>query len=323
MRVAFFGTPAFAVPTFERIAAGPHALVIAVTQPDRPRGRGRRVEPGPVAAAARRASVPLLQPEDVGAPDVVGALAASRPDVGVVVAFGQFLPKRVRELPARGFLVNAHASLLPRHRGAAPIQHAILCGDRETGVCAMRVEREMDAGPVAVVKRTPIGATENAGELSERLARLAADAIAEALDGIAGGRIQWAPQEAARATLAPKLSPADQELDFREPAEALSRRVRALAPRPGARAHLDGVALRVLAAHAEPGGKAAPGTLVREGDQLRAATADGWLALDRLQRPGGRALPTAELLRGFALPAVAAFAVPPPALGAGVRVGEA
>ncbi len=312
MRVAFFGTPEFAVPTLKRIAAGPHELVVAVTQPDRPRGRGRRASPGPVAAAARAAGIALLQPEEVGASDVVAALERARPDVGVVVAFGQFLPKRVRELPALGFLVNAHASLLPRHRGAAPIAHAILAGDAETGVCAMRVEREMDAGPIAVVKRAPIGSDENAGELSARLAELAADAIAEALDQVASGRVQWSPQDAARATLAPKLEAADQELDFRAPAQALARRVRALAPRPGARAHLEGVPLRILAAHVELGPSAAPGTLARAGEKLRAATAEGWLALDRLQRPGGRPLAAAEWLRGFELPADAAFSVPPP-----------
>jgi len=313
LRIAFFGTPDFAAPAFERLLAGPHRVVVAVTQPDRPRGRGRKLAPGPVAERARAAGVPLLQPERVGDADVVAEIARHTPDLGVVVAFGQFIPKRVRELPRLGYLINGHASVLPRHRGAAPIQHAILSGDAETGVSVMRVEREMDAGAVMLVKRTPIGASEDSGALFARLATLAADALAEALDEIAAGRAVWAEQDHARATLAPKIEAADAELDFSAPAAALARRVRALSPRPGARAHLGSELLRVLAAHAEPGSaSAAPGTLQRAGDALRVATSDGWLALDRLQRAGGKPLPTAELLRGFAIADGARFAVPPP-----------
>jgi methionyl-tRNA formyltransferase len=318
LRIAFFGTPEFAAPAFERILAGPHRVVVAVAQPDRPRGRGRKLEAGAVAARARAAGVPLLQPERVGDAEVVAELARHAPDLGVVVAFGQFIPKRVRELPRLGYSINGHASLLPRHRGAAPIQHAILAGDAETGVSVMRVERAMDAGAVMLVKRTPIGASEDAGALFERLAQLTADALAEALEQIAAGRVTWTEQDHARATFAPKLEARDAELDFSQPAAALARRVRALAPRPGARAHLGAELLRVLAAHAEPGlAAAAPGTLRRDGDVLRVCTADGWLALDRLQRAGGKPLATAELLRGFAIPDGARFAAPP-AVRAGV-----
>jgi methionyl-tRNA formyltransferase len=313
LRIVFFGTPDFAAPAFERLLAGPHRVVVAVTQPDRPRGRGRKLAPGPVAERARAAGVPLLQPERVGDADVVAEIARHAPDLGVVVAFGQFIPKRVRELPRLGYLVNGHASLLPRHRGAAPIQHAILNGDAETGISVMRVEREMDAGAVMLVKRTPIGASDDSGALFARLAPLAGDALAEALDEIAAGRAVWAEQDHARATLAPKIEAADAELDFTEPAAALARRVRALSPRPGARAHLGGEVLRVLAAHAERGdANAAPGTLQRASDALRVATSDGWLALDRLQRAGGKPLATADLLRGFAIADGARFATPPP-----------
>jgi methionyl-tRNA formyltransferase len=314
LRIAFFGTPDFALPALARILVGPHRVVGVVAQPDRPRGRGRALQPGPVAAQARAAGVPLLQPERVGAEEVVAALARCEPDLGVVVAFGQFLPKRVRELPRLGYLINGHASLLPRHRGAAPIQHAILAGDTETGVSVMRVEREMDAGAVMLVKRTPIGAGEDAGSLSARLATLTAEALAEALDRIAEGRAVWTEQDHAGATLAPKIESADAELDFAQPAAALARRVRAMAPRPGARAHLAGETLRILAAHAEPGAPGlAPGTVRRAGDGRRVATPEGWLALDRLQRAGGRPLPAAELLRGFPIPDGARFRVPPPA----------
>jgi methionyl-tRNA formyltransferase len=313
LRIAFFGTPDFAAPTFERLLAGPHRVVLAIAQPDRPRGRGRKLAAGPIAARARAANIPLLQPERVGAPEVIEQIARHAPDLGVVVAFGQFLPKRIRELPRLGYLINGHASLLPRHRGAAPVQHAILAGDAETGVSVMRVEREMDAGAVALVKRTPIGADEDAGALFARLAALTADAVAEALDAIDAGRARWTEQDASRATLAPKIDAADAELDFTQDAAALARRVRALAPRPGARAHLGGEALRVLAAHAEPGAAGCPpGTLQRSGESLRVATGAGWLALDRLQRAGGKPLTTAELLRGFPIPDGARFTTPPP-----------
>jgi methionyl-tRNA formyltransferase len=303
LRLLFFGTPAFAVPTLERLLAGPHEVAAVVTQPDRPRGRGRRVSASPVAEVALRAGLPVHRPEQVGTPELVDALARCAADLGVVVAFGQFLPKRVRELPGLGYLVNAHASLLPRHRGAAPIAHAILAGDAETGISAMRVDREMDAGPVAVMRRTPIGADETTGELEARLAPLAADAIAEALALAADGRIAWTAQDAARATLAPKLGPDDARLDWREPAAALARRVRAMAPRPGAFAELAGERLRILGARAlATPATEAPGTVRLGGDApLRIATGAGWLAPSSLQRAGGKPLDVATFLRGHAL----------------------
>jgi len=287
------------VPSLERLRAGRHAVVGVVTQPDRPRGRGRKPSPSPVAACALAAGIPVLRPERLGEGDAVAALRALAPDLGVVVAFGQFLPRAVRELPRLGYCVNAHASILPRHRGAAPIAHAILAGERETGISVMRVEREMDAGPVALVRRTPIEPDETAGELEARLAELAASALEEAIERIAGGRVAWTPQDPAGATLAPKLSRADAALDFAEPADALARRVRALAPRPGATAVLAGEPLRILGARALPGHAGdPPGTLRRDGGTLRVATGDGWLVPTVLQRAGGRALPADAFLRG-------------------------
>jgi methionyl-tRNA formyltransferase len=287
------------VPSLERLLAGPHRVVAVVSQPDRPRGRGRRPSPAPVAARALAAGIPLLRPERVGDAETVAALRERAPDLGVVVAFGQFLPRAVRELPRRGFLINAHASLLPRHRGAAPIARAILAGDPETGVSVMRVEREMDAGPVALVRRLAIGPEETTGELEERLAALAAEALAEALEAIAAGRDVWTEQDPAAATLAPKLAREDARLDFAAPAEALARRVRALAPRPGAVAELGGEPLRLLGARWEPGAVAdPPGTVRRSGAGLRIATGEGWLVPTRLQRAGGRPLGAEEFLRG-------------------------
>lgn len=310
MRLVFFGTPDFAVPTLRRLLEGPHPVVTVVSQPDRPRGRGRRRGPSPVATVALEAGLPLLRPERVA--EVEEELRKAAPDLGVVVAFGQFLARRVRELPRLGYLVNAHASLLPRHRGAAPIPHAILAGDRETGISVMRVEREMDAGPVALVRRTAIAPDEDAGALSARLAELAADAVAEALEQIAGNRVQWVPQDASRATLAPKLGREDARLDLREPAEALARRVRAMAPRPGAFVELEGEALRILEARALPGPvDAPPGSLRCGGDPpLRLASGSGWLAPLRVQRPAGRPLDVADFLRGHRLPAESRVALP-------------
>ena len=298
------------MPSLERLLGGPHRVVVVVSQPDRRRGRGRRQSPSPVSEIALREQLPLLRPERVGAPEVAAAIRDHTPDLGVVVAFGQFIPRRVRELPALGYLINGHASLLPRHRGAAPIQRAILAGDATTGVSIMRVEREMDAGAVALRREIAIGPEEDAGSLAARLAIVAADALAEGVDSIAEGRVRWTPQDDAAATTAPKIERGESRLDWGEPAAALVRRVRALAPSPGAFTLLDGQPLRILAARAEAGAvAAAPGTVVRAPDgALRIATGDGWLRPLRLQRAGGRALETAEFLRGRAIPEGAALA---------------
>jgi methionyl-tRNA formyltransferase len=274
-----------------------------VSQPDRRRGRGRTLHPSPVSARALERELPLLRPERVGTREVAEALRAHAPDIGVVVAFGQFLPRRIRELPARGYLINGHASLLPRHRGAAPIPYAILTGDRESGVCVMRVEREMDAGPVALERRTPIGPEEDAGALADRLSRLTAEAIVEALDAIADDRVDWREQDPAAATLAPKIGSADAELDWSQPAAALALRVRAMGPSPGAHTDCDGERLRILAARAETGShELPPGTLSRDAaGRLRIATGDGWLLPTRVQRPGGKPMDIDAYLRGHAL----------------------
>ncbi len=281
-----------------------------MSQPDRPRGRGRHAGPSPVSAVALRAGVALLRPERVGDPEVERELRALAPDLGVVVAFGQFLPRRIRELPRLGYLVNGHASLLPRWRGAAPIARAILAGDARTGISVMRVEREMDTGPVALRAETEIGEGEDAGSLEARLAQLCAEAVSRAVDAIAEGRVTWTEQDPAAATFAPKLEPGEARLDWREPAPALARRVRAFAPSPGAWTTLLGERLRILAARAEPGPVGgAPGTVRRpepadlqQRSTLRIATGAGWLVPTRVQRAGGRAMDVAAFLRGHDLP---------------------
>jgi methionyl-tRNA formyltransferase len=351
LRLVFFGTPEIAVPTLERLIAGPHEVVGVVSQPDRARGRGRKKSPSPVSAVALRDDIPLLRPENIGDPDAVETLSTLRPDVGIVVAFGQFLPRKVRELPSCGYLINAHASLLPSYRGASPIAQAILDGESETGVSVMRIEREMDGGPVALMLRTPIEPRENTAELSNRLAELAAAAIEQTVEKIARGDIEWTAQDETRVTIAPKLEKSDGVLDLREGAQALACRIHALSPKPGGtltlvtgnsdssvessrKAPIDAT-LKVSRADTlpfdestQPTTRPRPGTIERdvrgsaeggsesgaEGVALRIATGEGWLVPLTLQREGGKALPIADFLRGFELGEDACFALPNPGL---------
>jgi methionyl-tRNA formyltransferase len=258
-----------------------------------------------VSTRALELNLPLLRPERVGEPEIADALVAHTPDIGVVVAFGQFIPKRIRELPTRGYLINGHASLLPKYRGAAPIQHAILAGDAETGVCVMRVEKEMDAGAVALECRTPIGEAEDAGRLSERLSRLSADAIASGLEQIERGVESWTEQNHSAATLAPKIETEHARLDWGLAAAELVRVVRAMAPSPGAFCEHAGERLRILAAVAERAETSlTPGTIDYDGTgNLRIATCEGFLHPQIIQRPGKKALETEAFLRGNTLTA--------------------
>lgn len=300
------------MPSLERLLDGRHEVVVVVSQQDRPRGRGRKTLPSPVTALALERGLPTLRPANVGAPEVADALREHAPDLGVVVAYGQFLPKRIRELPRLGYCINGHASLLPRWRGAAPIARAILAGDSETGVCVMRVEREMDAGPVAARRALPIGPEETAGELAERMARLTAELVAAVVEDVAAERVTWTEQAPDGIRLAPKLTREEALLDFREPAAALVRRVRAFAPEPGARATLAGEPLRILAARSEPGPvSGVPGGVQSDGKRLRVATGDGWFVPLVLQRPGKRPLASDAFLRGHPLPDGARFDPPP------------
>lgn len=303
----FFGTPAFAVPTLARLVQDHHQIVYVVSQPDRARGRGRKNSPSPVAQFALDHHLPLLRPENVNDPSLIEALRAAAPDLGIVVAFGQFLPKPIRELPRRGYLINGHASLLPKYRGAAPIQHALLHGETETGVSIMRVEKAMDTGAVALTRRLAILPGENAEELSTRLSVVCAEAIADAVQRIASGEVTWHEQAHAQASYAPKLEKADAEIDWQRPAQELVHQICGLAPKPGAVTSWQGEPLRILRARvasssASVGAMRAPGTLHYENGVLQIATGDGELVPTVLQRAGKNALPVDAFLRGFALP---------------------
>jgi methionyl-tRNA formyltransferase len=301
----YFGTPGFAVPGLRALAASGHRLVGVVSQPDRPRGRGRTLEETPVKQAARELGVDVLQPERVGDESALAWMRAREPELGIVVAFGQFIPKSVRELPRLG-LINAHASLLPRWRGAAPIEWALDAGDARTGVSVMRVVKEMDAGEVCLVRETEIGPDETAGELAERVSELAADALVEAVDALAHGRAAFTAQDPALVTLAPKLDRGFAKLDFSHPAERLLRRIRAATPRPGVDLELTRAAKRLRIVRARLGkphaGSARPGRVCVDSGKLLLAAGDAWLELVEIQLAGKRPMRADELLRGFRVP---------------------
>jgi methionyl-tRNA formyltransferase len=298
-RAVFFGSPAFAVPCLRATAAAAE-LVAVVSQPDRPAGRGQRATPPAVKTAAEAMGIRVLQPEKIKTPETTAALAALDAELWVVVAYGRILPQALLDLPPLG-AYNVHASLLPRLRGAAPIQWAIIRGDDETGVSIMRMEAGLDTGPVGAVRRLAIAADDTTGTLSEKLAALGAALLGETLPQIAAGGALFVPQDDAAATLAPLLTKADGRLDFGRPARLVSAQARGVDPWPGATALLDGEPLRLYGPRLPTGNGhvGRPGEvlgLVPEG--LAIACADGPIAFAELQLPGRRRLPAAAFLAG-------------------------
>jgi methionyl-tRNA formyltransferase len=302
LAIVFAGTPDFAVPSLDAIAASRHRIAAVFTQPDRPSGRGRHLAPSAVKERALALGLPVLQPATLEGGEAARAIASFSPDAMVVVAYGLLLPAEVLAVPRLGCL-NVHASLLPRWRGAAPIARAILAGDARTGVCIMRMEAGLDTGPVMLAREVAIGPRESAGELEARLAAAGGAAIVEALDDLAAGRAGFVHQDPARVTYAAKLTKAEARLDWREDAAALARRVRALYPRPMAETTLDGAQLRIHEAEAvstAPG--PVPGTIVSTGsDGIVVMAGEGALALKRVQLPGRRAVGARELANARSL----------------------
>lgn len=296
LAVVFAGTPDFALPFLDAIAASSHRLVAVYTQPDRPRGRGRRVTPSPVKERALELGVPVVQPQTLRESGARDALAAFVPDVLVVVAYGLLLPQAILDTPRLGCL-NVHASLLPRWRGAAPVARAILAGDVKTGIAIMRMEAGLDTGPVMLRREVEIGSRESAGELEERLAQVGAEALCVALNLLAAGKATFEPQDPAQATQAPKLTRSEARLDWHESAAALARRVRALNPAPVAETTLDGAQLKVYEAEVVPAaGGAVPGTVLRaDANGIVVMTGEQGLALQRVQLPGRRVVTAGEL----------------------------
>jgi len=295
LAIAFAGTPDFALPALDAIAASRHRLAVIYTQPDRPAGRGQRLTASPVKERGLALGVPIEQPRTLRDPAAAATLAAFAPDVMVVVAYGLLLPEAVLAVPRLGCL-NIHASLLPRWRGAAPVARAIMAGDAVTGVCIMRMEAGLDTGPVMLRCEVPIGARETAGELQLRLAAEGARLIVPALDALAAGTARFEPQDEARATYAHKLEKSEARLSWREPARALERRIRALNPWPIAETTLDGAQLRIHEAEvvaAQSG--SVPGTILQAGaDGIVVMTGEAALAIRRLQLPGRRVVPAAD-----------------------------
>lgn len=297
MRLIFAGTADFALPALEALAAR-HDVLLVLTQPDRPAGRGRRPRPGPVRGLADSLGLPVATPEKLGSA-VVSELSGLGPEVLVVVAYGLLIPERLLELPPYGGL-NVHPSLLPRWRGAAPVERALEAGDAETGVAIMRLDAGLDTGPLYRVERTPIGTDETAGELSARLARCGAELLLEVLDGLDSGIAECVPQQGAP-TYAARISKAEARLDFSRPAEELARRVRAFNPRPGAWADCADERVRILRAEALVGGSNTepPGRVVKaDAAGIEVACGQGRLRLLELQRPGRRVQTAAEQVRG-------------------------
>jgi methionyl-tRNA formyltransferase len=290
LRLVFAGTPDFAVPSLRACLASGAEVAAVYTQPDRPAGRGRKLAPSPVKQAALAAGVPVEQPETLRDAAARERLRAHAPDLIVVVAYGLILPRRVLAIPRLGCW-NVHASLLPRWRGAAPIQRAILAGDAETGVDLMQMEPGLDTGPVLLEARTPIAPDDTGGTLHDRLAALGAELLAEGLARVRRGEPLVArPQAAEGVVYAHKLDKAEAKLDWTEPAAALARKVRAFDPWPVAEAELHGERVRLWSAEAIAAQVAsAPGTLVAtHRDAIDVATGDGLLRIRELQREGGR-----------------------------------
>jgi len=300
-RIAFFGTPSFAAPSLQVLIDGPDEVVGVVCQPDRPAGRGQRLSAPPVKELALARGLPVLQPEKVRTPDFLAQLRAWRPDLAVVAAYGRILPLSVLELPRLG-CINVHASLLPRYRGAAPIQWAILRGEAETGITIMQMNERMDEGDILLQEATPIGADETYGELQGRLAALGAGTLMRALSAQERGELVPRPQDPSQATLAPMIKKEDGRIDWSLSAAEIARCVRGFAPWPSAFTALGGKLLKIHRARAATAHAtaAAPGTVLSAGDTIDVATGSGVLEVQVLQLEGRKALAAADFARSGA-----------------------
>ena len=298
MRCAFFGTPDFAATALEALLASDHQVVGVVCQPDKPAGRGQKLVAPPVKQVALRAGLALAQPRSVRNKEIVETLRGWQPDIAVVAAYGKILPPALLALPRFG-CINIHASLLPRYRGAAPIQWAIARGDSVTGVTIMQMNEGMDEGDILLQRETPIAADDTGRSLHDRLARIGAELVIEALAAIESGTASPEPQNDAEATHAPMISKDDGQIDWSRPAAEIERQVRAFDPWPSAFTFAAGKRLRVLRAHVGSATTdAAPGTVVAAGDSVAVATGAKVLLLDEVQLEGRKLLAAADFVRG-------------------------
>jgi methionyl-tRNA formyltransferase len=303
MRIVFMGSGSFAIPSFEALLGAGHEVAAVVTQPDKEKGRGRGLAPPPMKPAAEARGVRVLQPRRVRLPEAQDALRSLAPELQVVVAYGQILPRSVIDLAPRG-TINVHGSLLPRYRGAAPVQWAIVNDEAETGVTTMMIDEGLDTGPMLLARSTPIGPEETAPELETRLARVGAELLLETIDGLVAGTVTPQPQDHARATLAPIIEKEQGRIDWGLTARAVDCRVRGFHPWPGTTASFEGRALKILRARSlAEGGTDAPGTVVavdREG--LVVACGEGTrLRLLEVQPESRKAMPAAAFAAGARL----------------------
>lgn len=296
LRLAFLGTPDFAVPTLAELIAQGHDVACVYSQPPRPKGRGLETEPSPVHALALKNRIAVRTPVSLKDAAQQELFAALELDAAVVVAYGLLLPKPILDAPRLG-CINLHGSLLPRWRGAAPLQRAIMAGDSETGVMTMRMEEGLDTGPVLMAERTPIG-RKTYGMLHDELARLGADLMARTLAALERGTLTEQPQPAEGATYAKKIAKDEARIDWSKPARAIDCLIRGLSPFPGAWCEVRGERLKLLDCDLAEG-SGAPGMLLD--DALTVACGDGAIRLARLQRPGKSAMTATDLLRGFPL----------------------
>ena len=299
MRLLFFGTPDFATPALRALIGEGHDVVAVVTQPDRPQGRSRsELVPPPVKVVALEEGIPVLQPDRPRGDEFLAALRAFEPDLSVVVAYGHILKQDLIDLPRLGTL-NIHASLLPRWRGAAPIQAAMLAGDAETGVSIMRLVLELDAGPVLLALRTPIGPDETAGELTERLAEMGAEGIVEAVDLLDLDGVEEVPQDQTKVTFAPKVERAQARLQFTAPAASVARAIRAYDPKPGAWGIVNGTEVRLFGARVLSDRRGDSGEVLELGEGgMIVACGDGAVAVETVHPAGKRRLAALDWAQG-------------------------
>ncbi|MFI5395857.1 MAG: methionyl-tRNA formyltransferase [Candidatus Binatia bacterium] len=298
LRIVFFGTPEFAVPSLRALLAGRDPVIGVVCQPDKPAGRGQHLAVPPVKQAALHAGLPVFQPQKLRALETIETLASWSPDLIVVAAYGKILPKIVLDLPPLG-CINVHASLLPKYRGAAPIQWAILRGEERTGVTIMRMNEGMDTGDILLQHEIDIGPDETHGELQARLAELGARVLTEAITGLHTGTLLARQQHEEEMTLAPMIKKEDGHIDWTHPAVDLARKVRAFNPWPSACTSLGGKQLKIHRAHADTLSRTAPpGTVVAINGGISVATGKGALVLEEVQLEGRKRLTAAEFARG-------------------------